>query len=225
MKVSLLKFTENPEKVCAAAAKLCYSVTGVDEILEEFTEEKIKKLLINVISSGHHSVLEHVSFTFGVECVSRALLIQLTRHRMASFSVQSQRYVKFKNGIEFVTPETIKKNYNVLKKYNDFLLNVKKLYEEFLDADIPIEDVRYVLPNATTTKIVMTMNARELRHFFSLRACNRAQWEIRDMACCMLNLVKKEAPLLFCDAGPNCVRGVCRETFKCDSPWERCSLT
>ncbi|GHT32994.1 flavin-dependent thymidylate synthase [Endomicrobiia bacterium] len=220
MKVKLLKFTPEPEKICAIAARLCYSFASIDEISEKFTKEKIKELLDKVISSGHNSVLEHASFTFGVEGVSRSLLAQLTRHRIASFSVQSQRYVKFKNGVEFVVPETIKRDKNLLEKYNNFLKNTEKLYKEFLDADIPAEDARYILPNASATKIVITMNARELRHFFSLRSCNRAQWEIRDMACRMLSLVRREASLLFSDAGPDCVREGCHEAFTCGKPWK-----
>jgi len=220
LKVKLLKFTQDPEKVCAIAGRLCYSFSGIDEISEKFTKEKIKELLDKIIASGHHSVLEHASFTFGVEGVSRALLAQLTRHRIASFSVQSQRYVKFKNGVEFVTPGTIKKDKNLLKKYEEFLKNTEKLYKEYLDAGIPAEDARYILPNASSTKIIITMNARELRHFFALRCCNRAQWEIREMACRMLNLVKQEASILFSDAGPDCLRNGCRESFPCGTPWK-----
>ncbi|MCL2485703.1 MAG: FAD-dependent thymidylate synthase [Endomicrobia bacterium] len=221
MKVKLLKYTNDPEKTCAIAARLCYSAAGIDEITEKFTKEKVKELLGKVISSGHHSVLEHASFSFGIEGVSRALLAQLTRHRIASFSVQSQRYVKFKNGVEFVTPGTIKKQEVMLRKYNSFLKDVEKLYKDFLDAGIPAEDARYILPNASATKIIITMNARELRHFFALRCCNRAQWEIRDMACRMLNLARKEAPILFTDAGPDCIRDGCRETaFPCGKPWK-----
>lgn len=221
MKVKLLKFTQDPEKACAIAGRLCYSAAGIEEIAKNFTKEKTKELLGKIISSGHHSVLEHASFTFGVEGVSRALLAQLTRHRIASFSVQSQRYVKFKNGVEFIIPETIKKDKKLLKKYNDFLKNTENLYKEFLDADIPAEDARYILPNASATKIIITMNARELRHFFALRCCNRAQWEIREMSCKMLNLVRKEAPILFSDAGPDCIREGCHESFPCGKPWKK----
>ena len=221
MKVKLLQFTQEPEKVCALAARLCYSSTTIDELTQSLDKGKIEKLLSKVISSGHHSVLEHASFTFGVEGISRALLAQLTRHRMASFSVQSQRYVKFKNTLDFVVPETIKENADLLEKYNNFLNDVEKLYKEFLNTEIPAEDARFVLPNASATKIIFTMNARELRHFFSLRTCNRAQWEIQEMACRMLNLVKQEAPLLFNDAGPNCIREGCHETFTCGNPWKK----
>jgi thymidylate synthase (FAD) len=220
MNVKLLKFTKDAEKMCAVAARLCYSASTIDDIDENLTADKIKDLLGKVISSGHHSVLEHASFTFGVEGVSRALLAQLTRHRIASFSVQSQRYVKFKSGVDFVFPSTIKKDKKLLEQYNNFLKSTEILYKEFLDAGIPAEDARYILPNAATTQIIITMNARELRHFFSLRCCNRSQWEIKDLACHMLNLVRKEVPLLFEDAGPDCAREGCHETFTCGKPWK-----
>ncbi len=222
IKIKLLKFTNDPEKICAVATKLCRSSENIDEISGNFTKKKIKELIGRIISCGHHSVLEHSSFTFGVEGVSRVLLAQLTRHRIASFSVQSQRCVRFENGVEYVVPGTIKKNKTLLKKYDNFLKNTETLYKEFLDAGIPAEDARYILPNASATKMVITMNARELRHFFSLRCCNRSQWEIRDLACLMLNLVRKEAALLFSDAGPDCVRKGCNEVFPCDKPWKKC---
>ena len=221
LKVKLLKFTNDPEKTCAIAGRLCYSAAGIDEIAEKFTKEKTEELLGKIISSGHLSVLEHASFTFGVEGVSRTLLAQLTRHRIASFSVQSQRYVKFKDGVDFVIPHTIAKDEKTLSKYNTFLKAAEELYKEFLAADIPAEDARYILPNAAATKIIITMNARELRHFFALRCCNRAQWEIREMACRMLNLARREAPILFGDAGPDCVRDGCHEAFPCDTPWKK----
>ncbi|MDR1474720.1 MAG: FAD-dependent thymidylate synthase [Endomicrobium sp.] len=221
MNVKLLKFTKDAEKMCTVAARLCYSASTIDYIDENLTPDKVKDLLGKVISSGHHSVLEHASFTFGVEGVSRALLAQLTRHRIASFSVQSQRYVKFKADVDFVFPATIKNDEKLLEKYNNFLKISESLYKEFLDAGIPAEDARYILPNAAATQVIITMNARELRHFFSLRCCNRAQWEIKDMACRMLNLVRKEAPLLFEDAGPDCAREYCHETFNCGKSWKK----
>jgi thymidylate synthase (FAD) len=221
MKVKLLKSTKDAEKICAVAARLCYTASKIDDIDENLTTDKVKDLLNKVISSGHHSVLEHAFFTFGIEGVSRALLAQLTRHRIASFSVQSQRYIKFKPGADFVFPETIKKDERLLEKYNNFLKNTENLYKEFLEAGVPAEDARYILPNAVATQIIMTMNARELKHFFAVRCCNRAQWEIKDMACCMLNIVKKEAPLLFENSGPDCAREGCRETFTCGRPWKK----
>ena len=221
MIVELLKYTNEPEKTCAIAGRLCYSDIGIEELKEQLTKEKIEDILKKIIKSGHLSVLEHASFTFGIEGVSRALLAQLTRHRIASFSVQSQRYIKFNKDINFVIPPTISKDKNLLAKYNEFLKLSQQYYNDFLQAGIPAEDARYVLPNASTTKIILTMNARELRHFFALRCCNRAQWEIRDMACKMLKLVKEVATILFDDAGPNCIKGVCSEMKPCGSPWKK----
>lgn len=221
MIVELLKYTQEPEKTCAIAGRLCYSAVGIEELKEKLTQEKIEDILKRIIKSGHLSVLEHASFSFGVEGVSRALLAQLTRHRIASFSVQSQRYVKFKNGVDFVTPPSIAKNEELLKKYNEFLKLSEKYYKDFLEAGILAEDARYVLPNASSTKIVITMNARELRHFFALRCCNRAQWEIRDMACRMLKLAREVAPVLFNDAGPDCLTVGCTEMSPCGKPWKK----
>jgi thymidylate synthase (FAD) len=220
-KITLLKFTNDPEKICALAARLCRSSENIDEISGNFTKKKIKKLLGRIISSGHHSVLEHSSFTFGIEGVSRVLLAQLTRHRIASFSVQSQRCVRFEDGVGYMVPSTIKKNKVLFKKYDNFLKSAEVLYKEFLDAGIPVEDARYILSNASTTNMIITMNARELRHFFSLRCCNRSQWEIRNVACIMLGLVRKKAALLFSDAGPDCVRKGCNEVFPCGEPWKK----
>ena len=221
MIVELLKYTQEPEKTCAIAGRLCYSAVGIEELKEKLTQDKIEDILKRIIKSGHLSVLEHASFSFGVEGVSRALLAQLTRHRIASFSVQSQRYVKFKNGVDFVIPPSIAKNEELLKKYNEFLKLSEKYYKDFLDAGILAEDARYVLPNASSTKIVITMNARELRHFFALRCCNRAQWEIRDMACRMLKLAREVAPVLFNDAGPDCLTVGCTEMSPCGKPWKK----
>lgn len=221
MIVELLKYTQEPEKTCAIAGRLCYSAVGIEELKEKLTQDKIEDILKRIIKSGHLSVLEHASFSFGVEGVSRALLAQLTRHRIASFSVQSQRYVKFKNGVDFVVPPSIAKNEELLKKYNEFLKLSEQYYKDFLEAGILAEDARYVLPNASSTKIVITMNARELRHFFALRCCNRAQWEIRDMACRMLKLARGVAPVLFNDAGPDCLTVGCTEMSPCGKPWKK----
>lgn len=222
MIVKLLKYTNEPERTCAIAGRLCYSAVGIEELTEKMTDDKIRDILNRIIKSGHLSVLEHASFSFGIEGVSRALLAQLTRHRIASFSVQSQRYVRFdKKNIDFVIPPTIAKDEKLLTKYNEFLKMSQQYYNEFIQAGIPAEDSRYVLPNASSTKIVITMNARELRHFFALRCCNRAQWEIRNMSCQMLKLVKESAPILFETAGPNCVNGSCTEDKPCGTPWKK----
>jgi thymidylate synthase (FAD) len=221
MKVHLMKHTAEPQRTCALAARLCYSGVGIEELNDRLSDEKVATLLADVIRSGHHSVLEHASFTFAIEGVSRALLAQLTRHRIASFSVQSQRYVKFKNDLEYVTPEKIAGDPALGPAFTNVIADIKKLYDRMLEAGIPAEDARYILPQASTTKIILTMNARELRHFFILRCCNRAQWEIRAMACTMLEQARTVAPLLFNGAGPDCVTGPCHEAHPCGKPWPK----
>jgi thymidylate synthase (FAD) len=219
MKVSLIRYTLEPEKTVALAAKLCYSPVGVDELSDELSREQIEKLVRFVIKSGHHSTVEHISFTFAIEGVSRALTHQLVRHRIASYNQQSQRYVKLGDNFEYITPPSILNDKESKKKYDKLISDIHNLYKEFLDRGIEAEDARYILPNATETKIIVSMNGRELLHFFTLRCCNRAQWEIREMAIKMLKLVKKVAPVVFETAGPACLRGRCPEgKFICDEP-------
>ncbi len=219
MKVNLLRCTEKPEKMVAVAARLCYSPVGVDELIEELSDEEVNKLVRFVVKSGHLSTTEHINFTFAIEGVSRALTHQLVRHRMASYNQQSQRYVEFKDKFEYITPASIKNNADAGKKYNDLVLGIHKLYKELLDSGIEAEDARYILPNASETKIIVTMNGRELLHFFTVRCCNRAQWEIRELAINVLKQVKRVAPVVFEKAGPNCLRMPCPEgKFKCDNP-------
>ena len=226
MNVKIIASTPNPELIAAVAARTCYSADNSDTIMSSLTDDKIKKLLQKVIKSGHHSVLEQASFTFSVEGVSRVLLAQLTRHRIASFAVQSQRYVNMEN-FHYIIPESIlvdKKINNdnkMLNKYLKFLDEAKALYKEMIDQGIKPEDARYMLPGCVLTNIVMTMNARELLHFFSLRCCNRAQKEIRSLANEMLKLVKPLAPNIFANAGPNCVRGFCTEEKSCGKLWAK----
>lgn len=221
MLVKLIRHTPDPEKTCAIAGRLCYASVSIETVSEKLTSAAVKDLLTRIISSGHHSVLEHSSFTFGIEGVSRALLAQLTRHRIASFSVQSQRYVKFKTDLEYVLPPQIKNTPSLAAAFKKLMKENKDFYDAMLAAGIPAEDARYILPQAATTKIILTMNARELRHFFSLRCCNRAQWEIREMACRMLALARKAAPLLFMSAGPDCLREGCHESESCGKPWKK----
>ncbi len=219
MKVNLIKYTREPEKMVAVAARLCYSPVGVDDLMDKLGDEDIKKLVRFVIKSGHHSTTEHVSFTFAVEGVSRALTHQLVRHRIASYNQQSQRYVKFKDNFEYITPPAIEKSREAKKKYDSLISDVHNLYKELLDSGIEAEDARYILPNASETKIIVSMNGRELLHFFTVRCCNRAQWEIRELATSMLKQVKKVAPVVFEKAGPNCLRGPCPEgKFSCGNP-------
>ena len=219
MNVRLIKYTEQPEKMVAAAARLCYSPSGADELMKKISKEEADKLVRFVIKSGHHSTVEHVNFTFAIEGVSRALTHQLVRHRVASFNQQSQRYVTFKENFEYITPPSISGNEAAAGKYKNTIVKLHSLYKELLELGIEAEDARYILPNASETKIVVTMNGRELMHFFTVRCCNRAQWEIRQLAVRMLKLVKEVAPVIFEKAGPNCLRMPCPEgKFKCGNP-------
>jgi len=221
MKVNLIKYTREPEEMVAVAARLCYSPVGVDELMDKLGDEDVEKLVRFVIKSGHHSTTEHINFTFAIEGVSRALTHQLVRHRIASYNQQSQRYVKFKDNFEYVTPPSIEKDKDSKKKFDSLISNIHNLYKELLDSGVEAEDARYILPNASETKIIVTMDGRELLHFFTVRCCNRAQWEIRKLAKEMLKLVRKVAPVVFEEAGPNCLRGPCPEgKFKCENPPE-----
>ncbi len=210
MHVELLTHTPEPELVVAAAARLCYSNSSIDDLMKKSQVER-EVFLEKITSMGHLSVLEHVSFSFGVEGISRACSHQLVRHRMASYSQQSQRYVSHKKQFEAVTPDSIAHQPDLNERYQQMLGNIHELYAEMLEAGIPAEDARFVLPNAATTKIIVTMNGRELLHFFSLRCCRRAQWEIQQLAKLMLQQIKALAPILFMAAGPGCVRGNCPE--------------
>lgn len=245
MKVELLTHTPRPEKIVAAAAKLCYSSSDIKSLMDGLTEEAVDKFITKLTELGHSSPLEHCSFTFGVEGVSRSLLAQLTRHRIASYSVKSQRYVT-EGAFEFVTPPEIAKDEKAAKIYRQSMANAQRDYNslakilkrrhyqtfiedgknpkdaERLAEKMAIEDARFVLPNSCETKIVVTMNARELLHFFTERCCNRAQWEIRAMALEMLRLCKEVAPNLFRYAGASCMQGRCKEgKMSCGKPYNR----
>lgn len=212
MNVTLMNIP-NPE-VCAIAAGMCYNAKDP------------WKALRHALKGGHESVIEHCTFSFLIEGVSRALLAQLTRHRIASFSVQSQRYVTLMGGFPYVMPPKIAAlGPDAVKEYSDQMEQIGRWYDEWLtrlNAAHPTEkneeDARFVLPNACQTHLIMTMNARELRHFFAMRCCNRAQWEIRQMADEMLRQCQTAAPALFMDAGPGCVRGKCTEANPCGNP-------
>lgn len=202
MKIKLVSYpTMDPAKLCGMSAAICYDSDNYDSALKHSA------------GAGHTSVLEHASFTFEVEGISRVTLAQLTRHRIASFSVQSQRYVKLDDP-ELIIPETIR-NSEFAQEAESTMRYVMNLYKRMVDAGIPAEDARYVTPQAVPTKLMMTMNARELLHFFSLRTCNRAQWEIRKMADEMLKVCRKVSPEIFSKAGPGCVSGKCTEGRPC----------
>lgn len=204
MKVTLLSHTKDPEQVVAAAIRQCYASVGSKELKKKIDKETRERLIKQVIASGHTSTLEHASFTFGVEGVSRVTEIQLIRHRVGTaYSIQSGRYVK-RGDAKFVIPTSVKNNKIIYKKYNKILKNVQDLYNEMIDAGIKAEDARYLQPQSLQTKIVVTFNARALLHFLELRCCKRAQWEVQTMANLMLSEVKKVAPIIFASAGATC---------------------
>lgn len=210
MKVTLLQHTPEPELTIALAARLCYSSCSCEELQQRLVSSDITGFIDKIMALGHQSVLEHASFTFGVDGISRVTSHQLVRHRVASFSQQSQRYVPF-TSIPVVIPENIKQNKRLLAMFQKTVSDIETFYAIAVKEGIPAEDARYLVPNATETKILITMNARELLHFFAVRCCERAQWEIRAMAIEMLKLVSPLAPTVFKDAGPGCLVGACPE--------------
>lgn len=235
LKVNLLRYTPDAEKLIASAAKLCYSSVGVDKIEEKLNDESTNKFLDMLMGMGHESPIEHVSFTFAVEGVSRVLTHQLVRHRIGcSYSQQSQRYVKLEQ-FEYIIPPAIESIPEAKDKFVEAMKEDQRAYDELTDIlykkhyqnyieegssekkakrlaeKKSIEDARYVFPNACETKIVFTMNARALFNFFKHRCCNRAQWEIRELATDLLRQVKHVAPTLFKYSGPNCLNDPCPE--------------
>ena len=218
MVVTLIAHTPEPEKIIASAAKLCYSSSDIESLMNELTTEKIEVFIKKLTDLGHQSPLEHCTFTFGIEGVSRVLSHQLVRHRIASYSQKSQRYVK-EERFEYITPPTIVESLADLIAYDDLMEHIQNIYDNLIQNGIPSEDARFILPNACETKLIMTMNIRSLLHFFEERCCNRAQWEIRQMADTMLGLCKEIAPNLFRHAGASCVRGKCKEgKMSCGKP-------
>lgn len=222
MQVELLYHTPDPERAIATAARLCYAPVGASELMETMPEDRVKSVLSTIMKSGHFSTLEHASYTFAVDGVSRALTHQLVRHRIASFNQQSQRYVKYTEGLSVIKPESVAADVETERVFDEAIAASLEAYAKLLEAGVPAEDARYLLPNAAETKIVITMNVRELLHFFGLRCCNRAQWEIRAMADEMLALAKPTAPYVFMDAGAPCIRGACPEgKMTCGNPYLR----
>lgn len=265
LKVKLLEYTPNPDMVVAKAAKLCYSKIGIEDM--NVTEEEAVKFVNRLASMGHESPIEHVNFTFAIEGVSRSLTHQLVRHRLASYSQQSQRYVKLAQ-FEYIVPPAIEaderakryyidameraqdaydniygvllckhaQKHGIMEKYKNYIIEATSSNSDLdksvsletfwinHDKELPfkdktytkvqkqiIEDCRYVFPNACETKICVTMNARTLMNFFHHRCCDRAQWEIRELAEKMCEAVKEVAPAIFSKAGPSCVAGPCPE--------------
>lgn len=217
MKVSLLTYTPEPEKLVAAAARLCYSNKEVAEIMDNFTDEKIEEFIDKLVSLGHESPLEHVSFTFGIEGISRACSHQLVRHRIASYSQKSQRYVD-EYSFDYVIPPEIE-NSIYKSEYERMMFTIQDFYNDLRAMGLEPEDARMVLPNACCTSIIVTMNVRTLLNFFKHRDCNRAQWEIRAVAREMMKICKNIAPRLFSKAGASCRHGKCSEgSMSCGEP-------
>ncbi len=220
LRVELIRHTPAPEQLVALGARLCYASADLDTLRERIERADQDKFIGGVIESGHLSVLEHASFTFAVEGVSRVLLAQLTRHRIASFSVQSQRYVSKASGFDYVIPPSIAGlGEAAVSEYDAQMRTMHEWYRQWQErlnergvtGEAANQDARFVLPNACETRLILTMNARELLHFFALRCCNRAQWEIRALADEMLGLCFEAAPALFDTAGPPCAGGPCPE--------------
>ena len=235
IKVDLIAHTPEPEKLVATAAKLCYSSSDIDSLRKGLTEDKIESFIDMLVSIGHESVMEHVSFTFGIEGISRACSHQLVRHLIASYSQKSQRYVN-ENGFDFITPPDIEAIPEAKTEFDRIMQEISQSYEKIADIltkkhtaelvsegldeknavskakKLACEDARFLLPNACETKIVVTMNVRSLFNFFRHRCCRRAQWEIRTVAEEMLRLCLEVAPHIFSHAGPSCVaEGKCPE--------------
>lgn len=232
---SASEYSDNPEVLPAMGGKLCYSKSNITDLAKKQTDESIKKFVNMLSELGHESPIEHLSFTFGIEGISRACSHQLVRHRVASYSQQSQRYVNLEETYNYITPPAIKEhkevneiyketNELIFEKYKEISKKLKNIYiKEGMnekDADKKaIEDTRFILPNACETKIIVTMNARELLHFFEQRCCNRAQWEIREVANQMLDLCLEVAPDVFKKAGASCAFGRCKEgKMSCGHP-------
>ncbi len=219
MKVALIRHTLSPEEVVALGARLCYSKARVDDLLEKVSQKDQTDFVHKIMGMGHDSVLEHASFTFGIEGVSRTLLAQITRHRLASFSVQSQRYVSYEKGFGYIVPPKIEAlGEEAVAEFERQMDTMHQWYTQWQEklgtGEGGNEDARFVLPGACETRMMVTMNVRELRHFFSLRMCSRAQWEIRALATEMHRLCMEVAPALFENAGPGCLRGACPEGEK-----------
>tara|TARA_Y100000310_G_scaffold341250_2_gene439816 strand:+ start:223 stop:918 length:696 start_codon:yes stop_codon:yes gene_type:complete len=214
LKVELLAATPNPDITAATAAHICYAGVDVEALKEKVSPDYAKRLIKHLAAAGHLSPLEHVSFTFAIEGISRACSHQLVRHRIASYSQQSQRYVK-EGGFNFIVPPKVKADEKAYKEFLEAIENARKSYDELLKT-IPAEDARFLLPNACETRIVVTMNTRSLYNFFEHRLCTRAQWEIRVLANAMLKLCKEKAPELFAETDAICVRlGYCPEKETC----------
>ncbi len=218
MNVILLAHTPKPDAVVAAAARMCYKDVTAQDLLNSEENNLSKNLIAELFTSGHLSTFEHVNFTFGIDGLSRVASHQLVRHRLASFSQQSQRYVKMnydENDSSVIIPPSIENNSEAQKIFIQQARASHEAYKKLLELGIKKEDARFILPHGFSTRLILTMNARELHHFFNLRLCRRAQWEIHELARRMLILCREKAPVLFEKAGPSCIFGECNEKRSC----------
>jgi thymidylate synthase (FAD) len=205
LRVKLLRYTQDAELLCGTAALTSTKSGSPSEIFERMDLDTAKRIIKRVTDYGHFSVIEHASFTFSIEGVSRAMTHELVRHRIASYTQQSQRFVTYDALTKYVTPPSVTNNAEAKSIFDETLEKISETYQNLLRMGVPKEDARFILPNAARTNIIVTMNARELRHFFSLRCCARSQWEIREVATEMLRHAKKAAPALFENTGPSCL--------------------
>ena len=215
--VNLISKPENMLKTVYTACRTCYSADYPINIYNGADDEaKMLKLIERVISSGHYSTIEHIQVTFAISNVSRACTHQLVRHRHMSFSQKSQRYVKEKGQFDYIIPPTIERDENLKSKFVDFMNKISEQYQEFVEAGIPAEDARFVLPNAAASSLVASLNLRELIHLANLRLCTRAQYEIRTMVKMMCDALVAEEPWLKPYLVPKCERlGFCDEDKSC----------
>lgn len=217
LSVELISIPNEMLKTIYTACKTCYSAKlPYENFLSAPDEDKMLSLIQKVIGSGHYSTIEHIQLTFAIQNVSRACTHQLVRHRHMSFSQKSQRYVKEKGEIDYIMPKSIEKNPELAKKFEEFIQNTSNLYQEFIEAGILAEDARSILPNATTTSLVASLNLRELIHLANLRLCTRAQAEIRALVKGMTDEVIKKEPWLKPYLVPKCEKlGYCDEDKSC----------
>jgi thymidylate synthase (FAD) len=227
LEVKLFSMSENSidntiEDTVASAAKLCYDKDfSIGKTVHDTDTDTNRKLIRRLKLMNHLSPFEHVSFTFYVSGISRACSHQLVRHRIASYTQRSQRYIN-ETHFDYIIPPSIKKNEEATIEFKRLMNDIVDAYGRFKTKyQIPNEDARFILPNACETKIFVTMNVRELFHFFNQRCCNMAQWEIREMAIQMLKICKNESREIFYDAGPSCLNEDCKEgTRSCGKQYD-----
>ena len=201
MKVTLIQQTPNPIQTISEIASICYDSNPGD----------LMKLVKHLYTNGHHSVFEHIYFTFKIEGISRACSHQLVRHRMCSFTQRSQRYCS-EDGFDVALPHSVDRDVAYFE-YNDVLLDIRQAYANLINLNVPKEDARYILPNACSTDLYLSCNLRELIHICNERLCSRAQWEIRELVWKMRELVHPDLKFMLV---PKCKSGriICHSPCK-----------